>query len=187
MLTAIRTRVVDDRGLTMVELLVALFLSALIGGAVVNSMSQATRAAQRSQNRITALAELQLAAHRMSRELRAANPITLAQANLVEVQVVRVSQTRTLRYALTTSGSTFNLQELNTVGGVTTTTVLARGLPAGGMALEYFDGSFTQIAAPVSATEISLIRTIKVTLNRFIPQNTKPITFQTTVDVRNQA
>lgn len=187
MLTAVRDRVADERGLTVTELLVAMFLSVLIGAAVVSSMSQATRTAQRTQNRITALTDLQLAAHRMSRELRAANPITVAQGDLIEVQIVRSTQTRTIRYSLVASGSTYDLQERRTVGGVTTTSTLARGLPSTGMALTYYDATFTAIGAPVSATNMPLVRTIKLSLNRFIPLNTKPITFETTVDVRNQA
>jgi Tfp pilus assembly protein PilV len=187
MLTGLRRRIRAEHGLSVTEVLIALGLALVIGTAALSALSQGTRAAQRSHNRITALAELQTTAQRIARELRAADPITVAEASEVEATIQRQGQIRTYRYRLVGSGSDRRIEEVRTVAGVTSTTVLARGFAAGGMTVRYFDGAGTELSPPVTGGSLPLISTVRVTLTRFIPLNTAPITLETTVDVRNQA
>jgi type II secretory pathway pseudopilin PulG len=187
MLTAIRDRLRGEHGVTLLEMLIAMVVTLILGGLVVNAMSQSTRAAARNHNRITALAEVQTAAQRIARELRAADPITVAQASVAEATIVRGGQTRTYRYQLAASGTEFQIEELRTVGGVTTTSVLADGFASGGMVLRYYNGAGVELLPPVTGGNLPLIQTIRLTLTRFIPLSSQPITLETTVDVRNQA
>lgn len=187
MLSRLRRRLAAEHGISLIEVLIAIVIAGVVGGAIVNAMSQGTRAAQRSHNRVTALAELQTVAQRVARELRAANPITLADATQAEVAVNRAGQSRTYRFRLVADGTTYRIEEVRTIAGVGSTSILARGLPVTGLALRYYDGTGTELLPPVTGGNVPLIRTIKVTLSRFIPLNTAPITLETTVDVRNQA
>lgn len=187
MLTAIRERLRAEHGVTVVEVLIATVVTLILGAAIVNGLSQSTRAAQRNHNRITALAEIHTAAQRVARELRAADPITVAQATVAEASIARSGQVSTYRYQLVASGTAFQVEEVRTVGAVTTTTVLVRGLGSGGMVIRYYDGTGVELPAPITGTNLPLIHTIKLTLTRFIPLSVQPITLETTVDVRNQA
>jgi len=187
MLTAIRTRLRGDHGVTLLEVLIAMVVTLVVGAAIVSALSQSTRAAQRNHNRTTALAQMQTAAQRIARELRAADPITVAQSDLAEATIVRSGQTRTYRYRLVASGTEYQVEEVRTAGGVATTFVLARGFAAAGMVIQYYDGAGVELVPPVTGGNLPLIQTIKLTLTRFIPLSSQPITLETTVDVRNQA
>lgn len=77
MLTRIRPRLADEDGITLVELLVVMVLMTLIGGAVLSSLVSGMKATASTQTRYDALADLQKSVGRMTRELRAADPLIL--------------------------------------------------------------------------------------------------------------
>lgn len=186
----LRARLGEDRGLSLAEVLIAMLIAALLGGAVVTGVGQALRAADRNQRRVVALGELQVVAERMSRELRAANPVEVAERNRVQVAVRRAGQDRSYRYelvAMPSPSARNQVQEVRTVSGVTTTTLLAEEIDAGALELRYYDGAGQELSVPMGATERVRIQRIRITLTRFIPMNSDPITVETTVSVRNRA
>jgi prepilin-type N-terminal cleavage/methylation domain-containing protein len=63
-------------GFTLVELLVVMLLLGVIGGIVTTGLVSAMTSTRNTQVRIEAMAELQRSAERITRELRAACPIT---------------------------------------------------------------------------------------------------------------
>lgn len=91
MLSRGRSLPVDRRedGFTLVELLVVMVLVTLVGGVVLTSMVRGMQANSLAQDRIDAYNELQLAAERVTRELRAANPVIVADADHAQMRVVR--------------------------------------------------------------------------------------------------
>lgn len=66
-----------DEGFTLVELLVVMLISGVVGTMVVTSFVGATRATERATARVDALNELRPAAERLTRDLRAASPLVL--------------------------------------------------------------------------------------------------------------
>lgn len=71
----------DDAGVTLVESLVVVVLMAVIGGVVLTSIVRAMTISVRTEARFDGLADLQMTADRMTRELRAADPLHLTQSS----------------------------------------------------------------------------------------------------------
>lgn len=191
MLTRLRAEARRDDGFTLMELLVAMLVLSIVGAAAVSALGQGVRASARGQARGEALMDLQLVAQRMSREIRAANPITIAEAGRIEVQIVRSGQTRIYRYelsAMPVPGTRNRLHEVRTVGGVSNTFLLGEEFVAGGLTLSYEDGAGTALTAlPLTQGDRARVKTVTITLTRFTPMNATPMSVSTTVSVRNNA
>lgn len=191
MLTRLRAAAEREDGFTLVELLVAMLVLSLVGAAAVSALGQGVRASARGQARGESLMDLQLVAQRMSREIRAANPILVAEAGRIEVQIARSGQTRRYRYELTpmpAPGTRNRLRELRTVGTVSDTFVLGEEFVAGGLTLSYADGVGNPLTAlPLSQGDRARVKTVTITLTRFTPMNPAPMSVSTTVSVRNNA
>lgn len=76
-------------GFSLIELLVALLIAGVVGGVAVSGIVGGLHQTARTQDRIDAFSELQITVERMSREVRAADPITDATPDRMEVQVRR--------------------------------------------------------------------------------------------------
>lgn len=191
MLSRLRAASEREDGFTLVELLVAILVLSVVGAAAVSALGQGVRASARGQARAEALMDLQLVAQRMSREIRAANPILVAEAGRIEVQIVRAGETRRYRYELTAMpapGTRNRLEEVRTVGTTTDRFVLGEEFDAGGLTLAYGDGAGNALTAlPLSQGDRARVKTVTITLTRFTPMNPAPMSVSTTVSVRNNA
>ena len=78
-----------ERGFTLVELLVAMLLLSILGSVAAAGVIMTTRATRQGQNRNHAGDDLQKGIERISRELRVADPMRVAQPNDVVVDVYR--------------------------------------------------------------------------------------------------
>ncbi|QBI21505.1 prepilin-type N-terminal cleavage/methylation domain-containing protein [Egibacter rhizosphaerae] len=89
MRAATLSRQVNEDGFTLVELLVVVLLLGVLGAAITSGIVSA-HSAQRAQiERSDALAELRTAAERVSRDVRAADPLLFAEADRLEAKVDR--------------------------------------------------------------------------------------------------
>lgn len=79
----------EDGGFTLVELLVAIVLLGIVGGVTTTGLVQSFRTSERAQNRIQAFNELQIGMERITRELRAADPVVSAGGNEILLDVRR--------------------------------------------------------------------------------------------------
>jgi prepilin-type N-terminal cleavage/methylation domain-containing protein len=82
-----RIRLRADRGMTLVELLVAMLLAAFVAGAVVTWMMSAVRAADHHRDDDRAVQDLRQAKERLTRELRMAAELQGASAGTVVVWI----------------------------------------------------------------------------------------------------
>lgn len=169
----------DEGGFTLVEALVTMSITVMVGALVVTSLMQGSRSTLAAQDRSEGVAELQLALERLSRELRAADPLTVAEAGSVELVITRDGQTRQFAYAVTGR----ELVESRTVGAATTSTVLAQEVDA--LAFTFYDDDGDVIAAPVPAADLDDVHRVAIRMERFIPGSGEPIEVQTTVYLRN--
>ena len=172
-------RMHDESGFSLVELLVAMVLMGIVGVMLLGAVIQGNRSTARAQERSEAITDLQLVMERLSRELRAADPITLGQGAAVEMDIVRDGQTRHLRYALTGGA----LVETRGSGAAAPTTVLATQVTS--FELDYLDITGQAISAPVAAADLGRIVRVQVHIERFIPAVGAPIEVETTVHLRN--
>lgn len=78
-----------DDGVGLPELLVVITITAILGTVVLTGILRAFRTSAEGQERVYALTDLTMAAERVARELRAADPVLLATATRVHVEVLR--------------------------------------------------------------------------------------------------
>lgn len=91
----------DEAGFTLVELLVVMALMLIVGSVVVNGIVSGLRASERGRARVEALTDLELAAERMARDLRFADPVDAASATQVIVNVLRDDAGSLVRHRVT--------------------------------------------------------------------------------------
>src|SRR5215210_4061126 len=104
--SALRRLVRDDRGFTLIEVLVTCALLTVVLGAVLNFLTTTQRIAPKDVERNHALGEAQVGLHRMTRELRQGKPpvgapLPSAPTNSIDVVVGSVR----VRYACDVASS----------------------------------------------------------------------------------
>lgn len=77
----------DDSGLTLIELLVVMMLLGAVGTVFASGVIGGTRAGKGVADRSEASAQLQIAAERIAREIRVADPVETGTASATGVQV----------------------------------------------------------------------------------------------------
>ena len=91
MLTRLRRLHDDERGVSLIELLVVVVLMSAIGGVVTTSLVKGMQVSASTQSRFDALADLQKSVDRMTRELRAAAPLAVGGAPVLVAEPHRVA------------------------------------------------------------------------------------------------
>lgn len=175
-----RAHLRQEDGVTLTETLITLLLMGIVGAVVVLSLVQGSRTSARSRERAEAVSELQLAMERISREVRAADPLVVAEADEISMDVNRAGQVLRLAYAL----SADDLVETRSVGGVVTgTTTLAEDVVD--FSLTYRDEAGAALPTPVAAGSLGAVVRVSVHIERFIQGVPTPIELETTVHLRN--
>lgn len=134
MLNHLRERADDERGYSLVELMVVVVMLSIIGGFVTTSVIVGMRTTQRTEARTYALADIQRGLERVGRELRAANPIELdvggAYPDSLGATVIRDGQRIEYRYylQLQPDGSTSLLEDVERTDLATNATTVQNGL-----------------------------------------------------------
>jgi prepilin-type N-terminal cleavage/methylation domain-containing protein len=190
----------DDDGFTLVELLVSIILLGVVGSIASAAILTATQTQRNTDSLVTARTEATKSVERISRDLRAANPLRAAAANDVTVDTLRGTTCERRRYyvdgtnRLMLSTARFATGTACGVFGATpgaaTATVIADAVATGGTPLFTYlrwDGSTSQrvaITAPVSASNLGLVD--GVVINVTVPAAPRaPVTVSTQVDLRN--
>jgi prepilin-type N-terminal cleavage/methylation domain-containing protein len=97
----LRTRLQrDDSGFTLIELLVAIGLSVLVTAVAGSTIVQSLKVQRRQVEHVHALNDAKKGFERMTRELRAADPLLLAEPQAVDMTIVRDGTTATYRFRL---------------------------------------------------------------------------------------
>lgn len=150
----------DQRGITVVELLVVLTILGIISAIVAVSTIRGLQADSQARERITAFEDMQIALERMSREVRAANPVVSAADDEIVVQVFRDDDWHCFRYAL--DGSDLVTQQQSTDGCQTFSDderVLVGGLDDVGPAVfAYRDRDGYSLTEPIDTGDIGTVR-----------------------------
>lgn len=101
----------NEIGLSLVELLVVMMLLTVIGAIAVAGIAQGLRTTAYGQDRVDALAATQTAVERISRELRAADPVYRSDSDHVEVGIHRNEQFSHFVYEVVPEGDAWRLRE----------------------------------------------------------------------------
>lgn len=201
MLTRLGTRMSDERGITLVELLVVMLLMGVIGSVATTGLVRGMQVSAATQTRFDALADLQKSVDRMTAELRAAEaeevggaPLVVAEPDRVVVNVFSNEFSEHRRYTYRYCATEQRIHALvegpspapsgtpPTITCATTTApVLIDGVtnPAGTPVFEY------RTAAGAVTSVASQARTVHVTVRRSLDGQPNPIEVKTMVRLRN--
>lgn len=180
-----------EQGFTLIELLTVMVILSVIGGFVVTSITTALQTSTRTQARIDAIQELEVAVQRMSREIRAAAPIELipddpARSLQARVQRDGLIRVEAFRLATDTGPTTLVAETFPVTGDDDVAPLASRRLITlvdnGDEPLfRYFDRDGGELSAGDDLRESSWI---EVTLVRDLPGQ-RPVEVMTTVAVRS--
>lgn len=195
-----------EAGVTLVELLVVIAILGVVGAIVTGGVVNGMRAADYGQRRISALAEAQKGLERMSREMRAADPLRVAEPRVAAADVRRGGNLEHYRYSLVADPARpgrYHLVEQRRIftdpavfdaPGFDPTTatpdqqseqVLVADL-VDRPVFAYLDRSgepFDHAATPAPRPDRA--RRVIVTVERLFDADRGPITVETTVQIRN--
>jgi prepilin-type N-terminal cleavage/methylation domain-containing protein len=181
MMTRLRRN--DQGGFTLVELLVVLVLLGIVGGIVGSAVITSFRSSRATTNRTVALHELETALQRMTRDLRAADPLVLSSSGQYDRQIGawidRDGVREIVRYEIVDVGG---IQQLIRVD--TNQTLVSLVDNGGEPVFRYLDEDGEQIpcAADCSSAYLRAAR-VEIRLVREIP-NREPVRAITSVGVR---
>jgi prepilin-type N-terminal cleavage/methylation domain-containing protein len=182
----------DDGGFTLVELLVVIVLIGIVGAVTTTGLVQSMRASQRAQDRTAAFNELEIAMERLTRELRAADPIISISPTDVIVRVERGGTCQLHRYTHTGTEVRYG-----TASGCTATTTSAttrivedvqNTTPTGAVFRYLTQAQAAQASLPEAhqstVTDVEDVAAIWITLVREIPGQ-QDVRVSSVVNVRN--
>lgn len=209
MLTRLRRLHDDERGVSLVELLVVIVLMSAIGGVVTTSLVKGMQVSASTQSRFDALADLQKSVDRITRELRAAAPLVIGGAPLLVAEPHYVSmytfrdtfnERRRFTYRYCPTQQTLHARAEGPTpvpsGAVPAVTCGTTGAPAlisdvangaydpavpATAVFTYYDRAGAVLPYPVVLASVQRIR---VVVTRALP-NQDPITVETMVRLRN--
>ncbi len=198
MLTAVRSRVGQEAGITIVELLVVMVLMSIIGSIATASLVRGMKVSAATQSRVHALADLQKSVDRMTRELRAAaplrvggNPVVAAASDRVVVNVFRnnFAEVRRFTYQYCPAQQRVHVRAEGPWSPAAAPTVAPAAVnctaPADPVLIDRVTNTTAMFSYAYTATTPVKVATIRVTVRRSLPNGQPPIEVTTLVRLRN--
>lgn len=196
MLTVNRAHRQDaEGGFTLVELLVVVFLLAIVGSLVGVSMVRGLRAESQAQARIEAFEDMQVALERMSREVRAARlPFVDGESDELELEVLRDGECLRYSYEVDADGRlwTSESRSADDCDGPFTPDPPAERLFAQNLdpdvdVFEYLDRNLEPGASlDPGASDDEAVVAVRITLTQVFPgYEQRPVSLSTIVNLRN--
>lgn len=170
-----------EAGFTLVELLVVLVLAGVVGTVALNGIVTSTRVSRQTQERVQAAAELQRAAERITRDVRAACPLEVLEGDRI-VGIVHPDGGAAMRAIYRYDAPTRALRSATEVpvgplGTPPETTLMTQVEPVGDL-FTYLGEDATVVTA---ATDV---RFVHITLRRDLAEQ-DPVQVETRVALRN--
>ena len=190
MLTRARARVErDERGFSLVELLVVLLLVGIVGTIALNAVVSGMHATEKGNGRVAALADLQKGVERISKEIRVASPIIAASDSEITVQVFREGARRTYTYTYGVGGLTetvtrYASEEATAAVVAETDQVLVEDTVAVSAPFRYFDDAGNELDPDTA--DIDSVYRVSITVSRSAKRSTEPMSITTDVFLRNE-
>lgn len=178
-----RAAVSRESGTTLVELLIVMVIFTAVGGVVLSSTVTALQNAAATNARIDALQELELAMQRVSRDLRAADPLELVDGEYdtaLGASILRGGERTSVRFRLVDAGDVQQMVREDTSHALVTN-LDNDGDPV----FEYLDRFGREISCTTDCdTALLQAAQVQVRFVRVIPNST-PAIVETRVGVRN--
>lgn len=177
-------------GLTLVELLVVMGLLTVVGAIAMSGLVRGMQTATYSQQRGDAVQATQIALERVSRELRAADPLRAAAPGAVTVDVYRQGALLQYEFRVEAAGTTFELvQELRRFDDPTAdpTSDTPDAVTESVLVSDLVDEDVFVLldASGTAGASAADTRQVQIVLERAVDGEVDPIEVTTTVKVRN--
>lgn len=154
----------DEGGFALVELLVVVLVMAVVMTIATSAVITTMQNQRRQMERLEAMNELKIALHRVTRDLRGADPLdaTLGDDE-VSMTVERAGMERSVTFRL--DGDVLVMDETNATGSFTHT--LVTGVDASAPLFVYEDGDGAVLATPADPDDVAVV---EVRLVRVLPE-----------------
>lgn len=185
----------SESGFTLVELLVVLVIMGVVGGVVTSAIMTSMRSASATSARIQATQELEIAMQRMTRDIRAADPLELSPsgdfANEVGARVSRGGSSKSVMYYLAADGSELHARTVQLddtgaeVSGTPSRQLVAQVDNGGTPVFTYLDASGRELSCvPDCVTAYRGVAQIQIRLTRHLTGDTQ-VVLDSHVNVRS--
>lgn len=192
-----RVRDSGDEGFTLIELLVVMVLLGIIGGVIMSTSILAMHTTRLHQNRTYAMEDVQTQLERIARDIRVADPIRAASASSITIDRTYSTNSTCTRRTWFVSGTTLkvttstyaarsacNAYPATATPTSTTTKTALSSLGNGATPIfSYVDPTGAAMGNPV----VSQIALVKVTILETVQGRPTPVSFTTSVGVRNES
>ena len=192
----------DDSGMTLIELLVAMIIMGVIGAVVSAGVISAMQDQRRAQSRLDAITATQLALERVTKDLRAADPLVAADARSVTTLVYHGTACQQRRYYVDATNQL--IQEIASYPASTTWTNRTGALGTASsrvlvksivnttaqpvfvyQRIDPAQAALVPVTAPVASTLVSLVDSVTINVKAGLKYGQQPVVVQTAVDLRN--
>lgn len=176
----------SDSGFTVVELLVAVILTGVIGSVMVTGVVRSLQVTQEATDRVDALTEMQRAAERMARDIRGADPVIAADATTLRFVLFDDVTRRRITYTYDSGAGTivqrtetFPTHTSTATSSDTTATVIDELTLATPSPFAYVMGDGT----PWTSANVGEIARVQLLLRRTL--ESEPVELSTSTFLRN--
>lgn len=182
------SRLDEERGLGLIEIIITIALMSIVMSVAAGSAVHAMKIQRRQVAEIDAVSRARIAMESMTREVRAANPILVADPHTVTVQVTRLNTRKLTTYTLTGDRidvATSIIDMATQTQTALPTRTLLRGITmnAGESLFTYTNA--TGSALPVPVADPRTIRSVTLTVRMAMREQTRTVRVSDTVLVRN--
>ena len=189
----IHERMRRDDGFTVIELMVGILLMSIVMSIMASSTIHAMKVQRRQFAEVDTVSRTRIAMERMTREIRAANPLLAASADGSEITVQVTRGTTGFNRKMTTYRLVNNsrIDVLTTLYNTSTSasSVLPPRTLLTGLAPAVGEPVFTYMLAdgtpPPVGTDITLYRSVGITLRMALRESTETVVVRDTVSIRN--
>jgi prepilin-type N-terminal cleavage/methylation domain-containing protein len=192
----------DDAGLTLIELLVTMIIMSVIGAVVTAGIVTSLTDQHRERTRLDAVSSSQRVLERVTKDLRAANPLVAGDASSVTMLVYHGTACQQRRYYVNASSQLVEESasypasatcsgRSGSLGTASSNVLLAKVANASTdpvfsyRRIDPAQDALVSVAAPIDPNLVSLVDSVTVSLKAGLKENQAPVSVSTSVDLRN--
>jgi len=192
----------SDAGMTLIELLVTMILMGVIGSVVTAGVVSAMQDQRRATSRLDAVTSTQRALERVTKDLRAADPLVAADAQSVTTLVYHGTSCQQRRYYVNATNqlvqeiakypaSTTCANRTGTPGTATSNVLVTKVVNTATepvfvyQRIDPAQAALVTVPTPVASTLVALVDSVTINVKAGLKFGQQPVVVQTAVDLRN--
>jgi prepilin-type N-terminal cleavage/methylation domain-containing protein len=191
-----------DTGMTLIELVVAMTIMGVVGAVVCAGVLSAMQDQRRAQSRLDAITTTQRALERVTKDLRAADPLVAADARSVTTLVYHGTSCQQRRYYVDATNrlvqevakypaSTTCANRTGALGAASSRVLVTKVVNTAAQPVFVYQridpaqAALVTVTTPVASTLVSLVDSVTINVKAGLKFGQQPVVVQTAVDLRN--